>query len=424
MPSSSASVHDDAEQLALDEPPLDVAPLLRRVAGAVRARAASPSPCRRGRRPCGGSAPPPCGSSRSRSCAGRAARATASSRAASPSAARAQPELRVEQLAGSRARPCARRAARRRRRSRSRSTPSERVRELARVRDRRRREHELRLGAVDAREPPQPPEDVARRASRRRRGRRAPRRRRRSGGCAARRAHRSWRGSTPTWSMSGFVRMRFAHLRICQRCSCRRVAVVDRRTHARHGELAERARLVLRERLRRIEVERAVLRLARERVEHGQVEGERLARRGAGRDDQVPAALRGLPGLGLMRVELARCPAARAPRARSGAGRRAAARRAARAAARSSGRRAPRPGGGQPTSRIETKRQLRAVGRAQAHVAVVPGRRDRPRDELGAGRDQASRRRVAVVDLERDAHRAGHAAADLDPVDRRRLAPR
>ena len=32
--------------------------------------------------------------------------------------------------------------------------------ELAGVRDRRRREHELRLGAVDAREPPQPPQDV------------------------------------------------------------------------------------------------------------------------------------------------------------------------------------------------------------------------------------------------------------------------
>jgi hypothetical protein len=30
---------------------------------------------------------------------------------------------------------------------------------------------------------------------------------------------RSWCGRTPTWSMSGFVRMRFAQRRICQRRS-------------------------------------------------------------------------------------------------------------------------------------------------------------------------------------------------------------
>ena len=36
----------------------------------------------------------------------------------------------------------------------------ERMRELAGVRDRRRREQELRLGAVDPREPAQPPQDV------------------------------------------------------------------------------------------------------------------------------------------------------------------------------------------------------------------------------------------------------------------------
>ena len=84
----------------------------------------------------------------------------------------------------------------------------------------------------------------------------------------------------------------------------RRVAVVDRGTHAWHGELAERARLVLRKRLRRVEVERAVLRLARERVEDGQVERERLSRCSAGRDDQVLAALRCFPRFGLVRVEL------------------------------------------------------------------------------------------------------------------------
>ena len=83
----------------------------------------------------------------------------------------------------------------------------------------------------------------------------------------------------------------------------RRVAVVDRRAKPLQPELGERARLILRERLRRVEVERARLRLARDRVEDGEVERERLPRRGSGRDDDVLAALRGLPGLGLMAVE-------------------------------------------------------------------------------------------------------------------------
>ncbi len=84
----------------------------------------------------------------------------------------------------------------------------------------------------------------------------------------------------------------------------RRVAVVDRRAHARDGELGERARLILRERLRRVEVERAVLRIRRERVEHGQVERERLAGSGARRDDHVPARTHGRPRFGLVRVQL------------------------------------------------------------------------------------------------------------------------
>ena len=81
------------------------------------------------------------------------------------------------------------------------------------------------------------------------------------------------------------------------------VAVVDRRLHARHGELGERAQLVLRERLRRVEVQRSGLRLTRERVEHRQVEGEGLAARRARRDDHVLAARRRLPRVRLVRVE-------------------------------------------------------------------------------------------------------------------------
>ena len=83
----------------------------------------------------------------------------------------------------------------------------------------------------------------------------------------------------------------------------RRVAVVDRGARARELERGERARLILRERLRRVEVERPQLRVARDRVEHGQVERERLPRRGAGRDDDVLAAARGVPGLALVLVE-------------------------------------------------------------------------------------------------------------------------
>jgi hypothetical protein len=56
----------------------------------------------------------------------------------------------------------------------------------------------------------------------------------------------------------------------------RRVAVVDRSADIRRVQLRERAGLVLRERFGRIEVERTLLRLTRDRVEDGQVEGEAL----------------------------------------------------------------------------------------------------------------------------------------------------
>ena len=130
----------------------------------------------------------------------------------------------------------------------------------------------------------------------------------------------------------------------------RRVAVVDGGADARHRELGERAGLVLRERLRRVEVERAVLRLAGERVEDGQVEGERLPRRGAGRDHHVPARARGVPRARLVLVQLVdplrgerggelRVEAVRERRGPRGARR-----------PPSSGTRAPRRRGGQPTT--------------------------------------------------------------------------
>jgi hypothetical protein len=82
----------------------------------------------------------------------------------------------------------------------------------------------------------------------------------------------------------------------------RGVAVVDRVPEEALADARERARLVLRERLRRVEVERAGARVVREHVEHGEVEGERLAARGAAGDDRVPA-LRALVGVGLVAPE-------------------------------------------------------------------------------------------------------------------------
>ena len=58
-----------------------------------------------------------------------------------------------------------------------------------------------------------------------------------------------------------------------------RVAVVDGRADVRRAQLSERPRLVLRERLGRVEVDRALLGVARDRVEHRQVEREGLSRR-------------------------------------------------------------------------------------------------------------------------------------------------
>ena len=72
----------------------------------------------------------------------------------------------------------------------------------------------------------------------------------------------------------------------------RRVAVVDRVPQAARSDLGQLARLVLGERLGRIEVDRAGGVVAGDRVEHRHVEGERLARGGAARDDHVLASRR------------------------------------------------------------------------------------------------------------------------------------
>ncbi len=81
------------------------------------------------------------------------------------------------------------------------------------------------------------------------------------------------------------------------------VSVVDRGAHLLdQAEGVDRARLVLGEGLRRIEVERAGLRVAAEDVERRQVEAQRLAGGGAGRDDRRPGPGR-FERVGLMAVE-------------------------------------------------------------------------------------------------------------------------
>ena len=85
----------------------------------------------------------------------------------------------------------------------------------------------------------------------------------------------------------------------------RRVAVVDRLADAVEAERVQRARLVLRQRLRGVEVERARLGVAAQDVERRQLEAQRLAGRGAGRDDRR-AGPGGVQRLGLVGVERAR----------------------------------------------------------------------------------------------------------------------
>ena len=175
-------------------------------------------------------------------------------------------------------------------------------RELARVRDRRGREQELRLGVVDPREPPQPAEHVGDvRAEDA-----AVDVRLVDDDVAEVREHVSPAVVVREDADVEHVRVREDDVRPLAdlpAALARRVAVVDRGAEPLQPELRERARLILRERLRRIEVERARLRFARDRVEDGEVERERLPGRGAGRDDDVLAAPRRLPRLGLVAVE-------------------------------------------------------------------------------------------------------------------------
>src|SRR6266446_3667533 len=65
--------------------------------------------------------------------------------------------------------------------------------------------------------------------------------------------------------------------------------------------------------------------------------------------------------------------------------------------------------------------ELQAVRRAQADIEVVPGRQHRVSELLGARCDEPGCQGGTVGDLDRNAHGACDAAADLDLVDRSRL---
>ena len=182
------------------------------------------------------------------------------------------------------------------------------MRELAWVGNRRRREHELRLGAVHAREPAKAAEDIA----------------------DVRPEHAAVHvrlvhddvpevvqhvrpqvvpRKDPDVEHVGVREHEVRPLARLPALLARRVAVVDRRAHPRHRERGERACLILREGLRRIQVERPVLRVRRERVQHRQVERERLPRRRSRRDDDVLAAAGRLPRPRLVLVQLDDSPA-------------------------------------------------------------------------------------------------------------------
>ena len=75
------------------------------------------------------------------------------------------------------------------------------------------------------------------------------------------------------------------------------------------SEPLELAELILGERLRREDVERARGRVLRDRVDDRQVVAQRLAARGRGDDDGVLAGVRGLERVGLVRVKREDAPA-------------------------------------------------------------------------------------------------------------------
>ena len=290
----------DAEQLAGHQALLDLAPLRRRVAGAVRGEPGS------GLRldAFGGEAVDELDGLTALGEADRAQVALDEGRQQARGVAEracADTELRVDQLrVPERDRPLGpwgRVAVDHRRR-----LAEQRFGQLGCVRDRRRGQNELGLGVVCAGKPAEPPEHV---------GDVRPEHsavdvRLVDDHVAEVREHVAPAVVMRQDAHVEHVRVRQDHVRPLPDLPAPLslgVPVVDRRLDPLHAELAERARLVLSECLRRVEVQRSALRLAGEQVENGQVEGKALPARGARRHDRVAAGTQGFPGLGLMRVE-------------------------------------------------------------------------------------------------------------------------
>ena len=290
----------DPEQLAVHQPPLDLAALRGRVAGAVR------------RQPGGGRGVDPVGGE----AVDELGRLAALREADRAQAARDEPGHQQRRL-GQRARPhpelgveqgripehdVALRAGRRVRVDHRRLPAGQRQGELAGVGDRRRREQELRLGAVRPGQALQPPEHV-------------PDVRSEDAAVDVRLVDDDVAQVVEHVSPAVVVRedadvehvgVRQDHVRGLADLRPPLglgVAVVDRGANPAEAQPGETPRLVLGQRLRRVEVQRPRGRLPRDRVEHGEVEGERLPRRGCRRDDHVLTSRGRLPGLALLRVE-------------------------------------------------------------------------------------------------------------------------
>ena len=289
-----------AEQLALDEPPLDLAALPRRVARAV------------GRQPAGDGRIQAVGREAVDELGGLAALGEADRPEPAvdelreqprriAERARANPQVGVDELGV----PERDLACRRRGRvdgDRHHVEPGQSRRELVCVGDRGRREHEDGLRTVCEREPSQAPEDV-----------------RHVGAEYAAVDMRLVHHDQPQVVQHvapavvvgedadvQHVRVRQHDVRGAANVRApldRRVAVVDRRPQPAEPERREPPGLVLRERLRGIEEEGPGRGIACDRVEHREREAERLARRRSGRQDDMPAAGGRLPGPCLVRVE-------------------------------------------------------------------------------------------------------------------------
>ena len=174
----------------------------------------------------------------------------------------------------------------------------------------------------------------------------------------------------------------------------RRVAVVDRLAQAGRAQLRQLARLVLGQRLGRVEVERAALRLAGDPVEHRQVEGEALARGGAAGDHQVGVRRRSRrPRAGACRGT--RCRPAAAPRRGRGRARRAARPAAPAAPPRRSRRRSARRAAPDRSRSPTALAQQAAAARHQAALRW-PAARSAPATRIACSELRSWMRRMSA----------------------------